>query len=50
MPISQISCVGYRSLEDATLPLEPPTAMVGPNDSGKTLLLRALKKGLMLED
>lgn len=42
MPISQIACSGYRSLENVTLPLGPLTAIVGPNGSGKTSLLRTM--------
>lgn len=42
MPISRITCNGYRSLEDVTMPLGPLTAIVGPNGSGKTSLLRAM--------
>lgn len=40
--LSHLSCRNYRSLEGVDVPLEPVTAFVGPNGSGKTSLLRAI--------
>jgi putative ATP-dependent endonuclease of OLD family len=40
--LTRLTIKNYRSLEDVDLPLGPVTALVGPNGSGKTSILRAL--------
>ena len=40
--LSSISCTGFRSLEDVSIPLGPMTTFVGPNGAGKTAFLRAI--------
>ena len=46
--ISSISCRNLRSLEEVDFPLEPLTAIVGPNGVGKTSILKAV--GIILGD
>lgn len=40
--LNSIRCQNFRSLEDLDLPLGALTAIVGPNGSGKTSILRAI--------
>lgn len=40
--LSSIRCQNFRSLEELDLPIGPLTAIVGPNGSGKTSILRAI--------
>lgn len=41
--ITEVSFKNYRALEDATLALKPMTLLVGPNGSGKTTVLQAMR-------
>jgi ABC-type branched-subunit amino acid transport system ATPase component len=43
MRIQSIRFRNVKLLRDATLPLEPLTVIVGPNNSGKTTVLEALR-------
>jgi putative ATP-dependent endonuclease of OLD family len=40
--ISNVSCKGYRSLKDVSVPCSVLTALVGPNGAGKTSILNAI--------
>lgn len=40
--IRRLKCTNFRSLEDTVFDLAPLTAIVGPNGTGKTSVLRAL--------
>lgn len=42
IPIQQLHVENFGCVRDATVELEPLTVLVGPNDSGKSMLLRAL--------
>jgi predicted ATPase len=42
MAISEIRVVGYRSIYDLTVHLQPINVIVGPNGSGKTNLYRSM--------
>jgi predicted ATPase len=41
-PIQNLSISNFGCLRDVSLDLEPLTVLIGPNDSGKTTILRAL--------
>jgi hypothetical protein len=42
IPIQQLHVENFGCVRDATVELEPLTVLVGPNDSGKSMLLRSL--------
>jgi hypothetical protein len=41
--VEELHCVNFKSLRDATIPLRPFSVVVGPNASGKTSILQAIK-------
>lgn len=44
MRLTSIQFENYKLLRDTTLPLEPLTVIVGPNDSGKSTALQAIRQ------
>lgn len=43
IPIQKLRVANFGCVRDATVELEPLTVLVGPNDSGKSMLLKALR-------